>query len=133
MKRREFLILLAGMFQARPLRANGQPAIKAKVGFLHAGPAVAVPSRIEALISGLRATGYPEQQVEVLWRAADGNPARLEALATELVRQGVVVIVAVTMGAVRAVQAADPTMPILAQDLETDPVAAGVVKSYGNP
>ena len=133
MKRRELIILLGVIAAVRPLRANAQPADKIKVGFLHPGPAAAVPSRIEALLGGLRASGYPEEQVEVIWRAADGDPARLAAMAAELVRQRVVVVVAVTMGAVRALQTANPTIPILAQDLETDPVAAGVVKSYQNP
>ena len=112
---------------------NAQPGNKAKIGFLHPGPATAVPSRIQALIVGLRAAGYPEQQIEVIWRAAEGDPARLASMAAELVGQRVAVVVAVTMGAVRAVQAADPTIPILAQDLETDPVAAGVIKSYHSP
>ena len=133
MKRRKFIILFGGAVVARPLRVNAQASNKAKIGFLHPGPAAAVPTRIEALFGGLRAAGYPEQQVEVIWRAAEGDPARLAPLAAELVGQGVAVVVAVTMGAVRAVQAADPTIPILAQDLETDPVAAGVIKSYRSP
>jgi putative ABC transport system substrate-binding protein len=133
MKRREFIIMLGGVAAVRSLRSNAQPANKIKVGFLHPGPAAVVPSRIESLIGGLRASGYPEQQVEVIWRAADGNPARLAPMAAELVGQRVAVVVAVTVGAVRAVQAADPTIPILAHDLETDPVAAGVVKNYRNP
>jgi putative tryptophan/tyrosine transport system substrate-binding protein len=132
-KRREFIILLGGMAAARPLRANAQPANKIKVGFLHPGPAVAVSSRIEALLGGLRTSGYSEEQVEVIWRAAEGDPGLLAAMAAELLHQGVVVVIAVTIAAVRALQAADPAIPILAQDLETDPVAAGLVKSYQNP
>jgi putative ABC transport system substrate-binding protein len=133
MKRRKFIMLLGGAVIARPLSVNAQASIKAKIGFLFPGPAAAVPTRIEALFGGLRAAGYPEQQVEVIWRAAEGDPARLAPMAAELVGQRVAVVVAVTMGAVRAVQAADPTIPILAQDLETDPVAAGVIKSYRSP
>jgi ABC-type uncharacterized transport system substrate-binding protein len=133
MKRRKFIILLGGAVIARPLSANAQTGNKAKIGLLHPGPAAAVPSRIEALFGGLRAAGYPEQQVEVIWRAAEGDPARLVPMAAELVGQKVAAVVAVTMGAVRAVQSADPTIPILAQDLETDPVAVGVIKSYRSP
>ena len=133
MKRRKFIILLGGAVIARPLSGNAQASTKAKIGFLHPGPAAAVPTRIEALFGGLRAAGYPEQQIEVIWRAAEGDPARLAPMAAELIGQQVTVVVAVTMGAVRAVQAADPTIQILAQDLETDPVAAGVIKSYRSP
>lgn len=84
-------------------------------------------------MGGLRAAGYPDKDVETVWRAAEGDPGRLGAMAAELAAQRVAVVVAVTMGAVRAVQGADPTIPILAQDLETDPVAAGVIKTYSNP
>lgn len=133
MNRRKFIVLLGGAMVARPPGVNAEPASKARIGFLHPGPASAVPSRIEALIAGLRAGGHSEQQVDFVWRAAEGNPARLAPLAAELAAQRIAVVIAVTMGAVRAVQAADLTIPILAQDLETDPVAAGVIKSYRSP
>jgi hypothetical protein len=55
-RRREFIILVAGVLAARSLGANAQPN-KTKIGFLHPGPAAAVSSRIEALVSGLHASG----------------------------------------------------------------------------
>jgi ABC-type uncharacterized transport system substrate-binding protein len=133
MRRRDFIGGCGGVVALWPMRARAQQTPRTKVGFLHPGPVGAVPSRIEVLISGLKTSGYSEQQIDVIWRAAEGNPARLAPLAKELVDQRVSVAVAVTMGAVRALQAADPTIPILAQDLETDPVAAGLVESYRRP
>lgn len=133
MKRREFITLFGGLTAIRSVSANAQHTNKIRVGFLHPGPAAAVSSRIEAVIGGLRATGYPEQQIEVIWRAADGDPARLSTMAAELVDQRVAVVIAVTIAAVKAIQTVNPTIPILAQDLEVDPIAAGLAKSYRSP
>jgi ABC-type uncharacterized transport system substrate-binding protein len=43
------------------------------------------------------------------------------------------VVVAVSVAAVRAIMAASPTIPIVAHDLETDPVASGLIASYAQP
>ena len=66
-------------------------------------------------------------------RVADSDPARLPRLAAELIEEKVDVVVAVSTAAVRAVQAASTTIPIVAHDLETDPVASGLIASYAQP
>jgi putative ABC transport system substrate-binding protein len=79
-------------------------------------------------------SGYrgPEQ-AQLVSRTADSDPRRLAPLAAELIEEKVDVVVAVSTAAVRAVQAASTTIPIVAHDLETDPVASGLVASYAQP
>jgi putative ABC transport system substrate-binding protein len=71
--------------------------------------------------------------VEIVGRAAEGNPARLPALAAELVTSGVRAILAVSPPAVRAARNATRTIAIVAHDLETDPVANGWAESMARP
>jgi putative ABC transport system substrate-binding protein len=83
---------------------------------------------------GLRDLGYIDGQTVVLAaRWAEGHDERLPALAAELVRLPVDVLVAVGPAAVRAATQATTTVPIVANDLETDPVASGLVASLARP
>ena len=66
-------------------------------------------------------------------RIADGDPARLVPLATELIEQKPDVIVTVGSAAVRIVYSATTTIPIVAHDLDTDPAVSGLIKSLGHP
>jgi len=85
------------------------------------------------LRQGLRELGYVEGQTVVIeTRYAEGYAERLPALAAELVRLPVDVLF--TIGpAVRAAAQATRVVPIVAVDLETDPVASGLVASLGRP
>ena len=134
MRRREFITLLGGA-TAWPLAARAQRSERAaKIGFLYPGPVVLASSRIEVILTGLRMAGYREgEQIQLVPRSADGDPTRLARLAAELMQEKVDVIVAVSTAAVRAVQAASATIPIVAHDLETDPVASGLIASYAQP
>ena len=135
MQRREFITLLGGAAAAWPLtvRAQQVPTIQ-KVGFLYPGPVTASSARIAAVIEGLRSAGFrvPEQ-IDLIARIADGDPARLVPLAAELIEQKPDVIVTVGSAAVRIVHSATTTIPIVAHDLDTDPVASGLIKSLGHP
>ena len=93
-----------------------------------------VVRRIAAFIEGLRSAGFrvPEQ-IDVVARVADGDPARLAPLAAELIEQKPDVIVTVGSAAARIVHSATTTIPIVAHDLDTDPVASGLIKSLGHP
>jgi putative ABC transport system substrate-binding protein len=71
--------------------------------------------------------------VEFISRFADGNPTRLAPMANELIDRNVDVIAAVSTGAANAVRAATATTPIVALDLETDPVATGMIASLARP
>src|SRR5262249_28719541 len=128
MKRREFITLLGCVVAVEPYVAGAQQVSKtAKVGLLYPGMAAALPSRVAGLRDGLQTAGYREpDNVEFLARAADGDPTRVAALAVELAERKVDVIVAVSPAAVQAAQAASTTIPIVALDLESDPITSGL-------
>jgi len=80
----------------------------------------------EPFREGLRDHGYVEgQNILIEWRAAEGRADRVKALADELVRLKVAVIVAVNTPAVQAVKNATTTIPIVMQS--GDPVGTGLV------
>jgi putative ABC transport system substrate-binding protein len=132
MQRRQFLAGLAGTAVVAPaiVRADVAPVI----GFLYPGGAAVAPSRIAALREGMRSVGYGEAaKAEILVRASEGDPGKLAPLAAELVARKVDILVPVAPPAVRAAQAATKTIPIVANDLESDPVRSGYVQSLARP
>jgi putative ABC transport system substrate-binding protein len=58
---------------------------------------------------------------------------RIAPLAMELIERKVDVIIPVSPAAVRAALAASATIPIVALDLESDPVASGLIQSFSRP
>lgn len=134
MRRREFITFIGGAATAWPLAARAQQPKIPKLGFLYPGPSTVATTRIDAFLGGLRAAGYrvPEE-VEFIPRFADGDPTRLAPMAIELIDQNVDVIAAVSTPVALAVRAATATTPIVAFDLETDPVATGMIASLARP
>jgi len=91
------------------------------------------PVRTEALRQGLREFGYVEGKTIVIeWRSAEGKLDRLPALAAELVRLNVVVIVTSGPTPTSAAKEATVTIPIVMTQ-DTDPVANGFVASLARP
>ena len=135
MRRREFITLLGGAAVAWPLLARAQqPSKSAKVGILYPGMAAALPSRVAGLREALQAAGYREpDNIELIGRAAEGDPNRIAPLATELAERKVDVVLAVSPAGVHAALAASATIPIVALDLESDPIANGWIKSLSRP
>jgi putative tryptophan/tyrosine transport system substrate-binding protein len=133
--RRKFIAAVGGTAFAWPLAAHAQQHPKAlQVGFLYPGVETAVPSRVAAVLSGLQAAGLRESdQIAVVVRATGGDPGKLKTMAADLVERKVDVIMPVTSAALRAVIAATATIPIVAGDFESDPVAAGFVASIARP
>jgi putative ABC transport system substrate-binding protein len=90
--------------------------------------------RVAALREGLNG---PESQadlsLEIVVRLADGDVSRLPALATDLVNNRVDAIVAAAPAAVQAASGATTSIPVIAIDLESDPVASGFVRSLARP
>jgi putative ABC transport system substrate-binding protein len=132
MKRRDFVLLLAGTTTAaRRLRAQ-QKAMPV-VGFLHsASPGPAAPS-VAAFRQGLTETGYVEgQNVALEFRWAEGLYDRLPVLAADLVALKVDVILAADVAAAQAAQDATSTIPIVFTSGD-DPVVAGLVASFARP
>src|SRR6266550_4229495 len=110
-----------------------QPTKIPRIGFLFAAPPSAVSARIESFRQGLRELGYVEgKNLVIEWRYAEGKLDRLPALAAELVRLKVDIIVSASPPVTRAAKDATVTIPIvMAQD--SDPVANGFVASLARP
>jgi ABC-type uncharacterized transport system substrate-binding protein len=134
-RRRQFITLLGGAAAAWPLAAGAQQSSKtAKVGVLYPGTSASLPSRLGGLREGLQAAGYRESDnIELVPRAAEGDPTRLGSLAMELAERKVDVMVPVSPAAIDAALAASATIPIVALDFESDPIAHGWIKSLSRP
>jgi putative ABC transport system substrate-binding protein len=131
MKRREFITLLGGAAVAWPIAARGQQSAMPVIGFLNPGFRSNVWT---ALIGGLRDIGYVDgETIKIEPRWALGRPETLPGLAQELVRLKAEVIVAVGRPSIEAVRAATTDLPIVAVDLESDPVESGFVASLARP
>jgi putative tryptophan/tyrosine transport system substrate-binding protein len=104
------------------------------VGFLSARSADESASVVTGFRQGLAENGYVEgRNVAIEYRWAEGQYDRLTALAMELLRVPVAVIVAVGGDpAARAAKAATTTIPVVAI-FSDDPVASGLVTSLGRP
>ncbi len=134
MDRRTFLGTLTGALLAAPLAAEAQAPTKVyRIGFL-SGPSPADLARqLEAFRQGLRELGYVEgQTIAIEQRFAGGRLERLPALAAELVRLKVDVIVTGASPAPEAAKQATSTIPIVFA-ISGDPVAEGVVSSLARP
>ena len=133
--RRKFFATLGGAAVAWPLAAYAQQARgNRKLGVLHPGQAAAVNSRITAIREGLNDPGnLRDSGIEVIIRLADGDLSRLPALATDLVNARVDAILAAAPPAVQAASGATKSIPVIALDLESDPVASGFVASLARP
>jgi putative ABC transport system substrate-binding protein len=110
-----------------------QPKKVPRIVYLAASPASANAGRLEAFRQGLRDIGYVEgENIVIEARYADGKFDRLPALAAELVRLKVDVIITAGPPVTRAVKEATATIPVvMAQD--GDPVGNGFVASLARP
>ncbi len=135
MQRRDFMTLLSGAAAALPLAAHSQqPAGRIyKVGYQSIASREQTLHFVKAFEDGLRSLGYRVgENVIIEYRFADGQLEQLPALAAELVRLGVDIIVAtgINPSAVAAMKATT-TIPIIITGL--DPVRAGLVVSLARP
>ena len=132
MRRREFITLLGGAAAAWPLAARAQQraANIPRVGFL-----LNVQSElVEALFKGLRDAGYIEgQNVVVETRFAGNMLDQIDHFANELVALNCNLIFAAGPYAIQALTKATSTIPLVAIDLESDPVANGWAASIARP
>jgi putative ABC transport system substrate-binding protein len=133
MRRRRFLSGLASAWAAWAIAARAQET-SPRIGFVYTGPKSVVASRIEAISRGLRESGLPAPlQVEFIIRATDGDPSRIVPLIDEVIASKVNVFIAVGPAALRAARAKSPTIPIVAIDLESEPLEGGIAQSLAHP
>jgi putative tryptophan/tyrosine transport system substrate-binding protein len=131
--RRELLDVFIGWLLAMQVRAARAQAKIPRVGLLAAGSAHPRPRPIEALIEALRDLGYVEgRTIQIEYRWAEGRPERLDALAADLVRVNVDLIVASGDAAIRAARQASRMVPIV-MATSGDAVSAGFVESLARP
>src|SRR5262245_15357290 len=115
-----------------PLGTRGQNARAGrKIGFLHPESLNPVPGTLSVSRSVWLRLGYVEGET-VLLRSAEGEGSKLPELVAELIRQEIGVLMVVGPAAVRAAHRSS-TVPIVAIDLETDPVRSGLVASLDRP
>jgi putative ABC transport system substrate-binding protein len=127
-------LALGAMLFALCLPAQAQQPKKIpRIGFLIAASPSAIATRIEAFRQGLRELGYVEgKDIVIEWRYAEGKLDRLPALAAELVRLKVEVIVTSGPAGTRAAKEVTNTIPIVMAN-DADPVGSGVVASLARP
>jgi putative ABC transport system substrate-binding protein len=132
MKRRTFVLGGGSLIAARGAGLAQTPRAAGKIGFLSLAHNPGQSISVRSMRPVWQRLGYIEGET-VLLRGAEGDPRRLPALAAELIKLDVGVLIAVGATTLRATNQAAKTTPIVAIDLETDPVHAGFAATFGRP
>src|SRR6266480_2056782 len=129
-------ILVAAMLFAGAVIAEAQQPKKVpRIGYLAAGDAASESTRSEPIRLALRELGYIEgQNISIEYQYAEGKRDRAPALAAELVRLKVDLIVVTGRASwVRAAKNATKAIPIVMVGSGNDPVEEGLVESLARP
>jgi putative ABC transport system substrate-binding protein len=132
MRRRQFVGLLGGI-AAWPMVAYAQRAAKGDIPRIGAIYGSQSDNNI-AFREGLAEAGFVDgKNIEIDERLHGSTVERADDFAREFVELKCKVIMAGTPYAIRAATRATSTIPIIGVDLESDPVASGLVKSVARP
>jgi putative ABC transport system substrate-binding protein len=132
MPRRAFLTIAGGLLAA-PLAAEGQNGNTSRIGFLLYSSTVAYSPRLAEVTQALANLGWVQgRNLVIEQRSAENQNERLPALAVDLVRAGVSVIIADNASATRAAMQVTSTVPIVMAGVG-DPVRYGLVASLAKP
>ena len=134
MRKRFFGLAISTTLYALCLPVEAQQPTKVpRIVYLSGSPPSSITARTEAFRQGLRDLGYVEgKNIVIEWRSAEGKRDRLPALAADLVRLKVDLIVTAGPLVTRAAKEATSTIPVvMAQD--PDPVGNGFVASLARP
>jgi putative ABC transport system substrate-binding protein len=116
-----------------PRAGAQQPGRAYRIGYLSTPTRQSVTRALDAFLRKLRELGWIEgQNLTIEYRWAEGNVARLPALAAELVTLNVDLIVAPAASAALAAQKATSSIPVV-MIFPIDPVRSGLVKSLRRP
>ncbi len=134
MRRREFIAVLGSAAATFPFALRAQQTGIPVVGFLSPNaPGPAMDNRIGGFTKGLAELQYVVgQNLKIAYRWAEGHYEQLQALAAELVQQGVSAIVAPTHDAALAARKVTTAIPVIFNS-GGDPVASGLVASMNRP
>ena len=131
MRRREFIALLGGALADQAILANAQEPVRVRtvgalMGFANDAEA---NTRIEAFEQGLEREGH---NLRIEYRYAEGDSARMQALAKELVELKPDCILGQSTPVIAALRQATQTIPIVFVAV-SDPIGSGFVASMARP
>ena len=133
MSKKLFGFTLSILLFGQSLFAQAQPAKIPRIGYLGATSPAATAARLDAFKQGLRELGYVEgKSIVIDYRWAEGKLDRIPALAAELVRLNVDVIVTAGPADTKGAKEATGTIPIV-MGFDNDPVGNGFVASLARP
>jgi putative ABC transport system substrate-binding protein len=111
-----------------------QPKKVPLIGFLHPGFSDVGSPAFDALSQGLRDAGYVEgETIKIEARWAQGRPEVLPQLTRELIQLKADILIPTARPSIEAARAATTDLPLVVNDLESDPVASGYVESLAHP